>query len=216
VACSHEGQCKRASRVNDWDGITATERKAFDPLCNVRDLDARARHPINCVDWSQAVDFCGAAGKRLPTEAEWEFAARGPDGRRFPWGDEEPSPGLLNACGTECVAWGKQVNVEEHGMFSADDGWANTAPVGSFPSGASRYGVEDVVGNVWEWVADWYAPYTVDEQVSPVGPKEGDTRVIRGGAWNAGYAAWVRPTFRYESAPTTKSYGTGFRCARAL
>ncbi len=216
VACSNDGACKRASRANNWDGITAAEQTAFDPLCNMRDLDARARHPINCVDWSQAVQFCENAGMRLPTEAEWEFAARGPDGRRFPWGDEEPSAGLANVCGSECLAWGKQANVDEREMFSGDDGWPNTAPVGSFPRGASRYGVEDVVGNVWEWVADWYAPYAPDEQVSPKGPKAGATKVIRGGAWNASYPAWVRPTFRYQSGPTTKSYGIGFRCAKSL
>jgi eukaryotic-like serine/threonine-protein kinase len=67
---------------------------------------------------------------------------------------------------------------------------------------------------VWEWVADWYAPYTGDEQASPAGPDAGDARVIRGGGWNGSYAAWVRPTFRYKSDPNQRSYGIGFRCAK--
>ena len=99
-------------------------------------------------------------------------------------------------------------------MYDADDGFPNTAPVGSFPKGASRYGVEDVVGNVWEWVADWYGEYGKDEQTSPKGPASGDERVIRGGSWNGSYASWVRPTFRYKDAPTKRSYGIGFRCAK--
>ncbi len=218
-ACSDRGECKRASLTNDWKGITEPERKAFDPLCNAREPEAKAKHPVNCVDWEMAAAYCKASGGRLPTEAEWEFAARGPDGRKYPWGDEEPSAGHLNACGKECVAWGKKNHVDEEAMYAADDGFPNTAPVGSFPRGASRYGVQDVVGNVWEWVADWYAPYTADAQEAPEGPREaphGDTnegRVIRGGAWNGAQPAWVRPTFRYHDTPEKRSYGVGFRCA---
>ncbi|HZU82749.1 MAG TPA: SUMF1/EgtB/PvdO family nonheme iron enzyme, partial [Polyangiaceae bacterium] len=154
-ACSDQGRCKRAGTTNDWKGIGDKERRAFDPLCNVRDPVARASHPVNCVDWEMADKFCRERGERLPTEAEWEFSARGPDGRKYPWGDDDPGAGHLNACGRECVAWGLKNGVEERAMYDVDDGFANTAPVGSFPKGASRYGVQDVVGNVWEWVADW-------------------------------------------------------------
>jgi len=100
-------------------------------------------------------------------------------------------------------------------MYETADGFATTAPVGSFPNGKSRYGVEDVVGNVGEWTADFYAAYTKDvatTQTDPKGPKEGTDRVIRGGAWNAEYADWARPTFRYHAAQTNKSHGIGFRC----
>jgi formylglycine-generating enzyme required for sulfatase activity len=213
LKCSDNGKCKRASKVNDWEGIKAHDHDVFDPLCNVRDPSGRAKHPINCVEWDMATTFCSAEGGRLPTEAEWEFAARSPDGRRYPWGDDDPTGDRLNACGSECVAWGKKNHVEVKAMYATDDGFANTAPVGSFPAGKSRFGLEDVVGNVWEWVADWSAPYTATAQVDPKGPDTGTTKVIRGGAWNGSEPAWVRPTFRYQNDPKTKSYGVGFRCA---
>ncbi len=213
-ACSDRGECKRASRTNEWEAITEHDHKVFDPLCNVREPESLGTHPINCVTWEMAQTYCGAQDKRLPTEAEWELAARGPDGRKYPWGDDDPGPSFLNACGKECLAWEKRNHVEEGAMYDADDGWVHTAPVGSFPRGASRYGVEDVVGNVWEWVADWHAPYTAEEQVDPRGPKSGEKRVMRGGAWNGAFDAWVRPTFRFGADPGNKSYGVGFRCAR--
>jgi formylglycine-generating enzyme required for sulfatase activity len=212
--CSDSGRCKRAGTTNEWDGIADKERKAFDPLCNVRDPSGKARHPINCVDWDMADKFCHEDGKRLPTEAEWEFSARGPDGRKYPWGDDDPASAHMNACGKECVAWGVKNGIEEKAMYDADDGFANTAPVGSFPKGASRYGIQDVVGNVWEWVADYYGPYASGEQKDPKGPPDGTERVIRGGAWNGSYPSWVRPTFRYKDSPTKRSYGIGFRCAK--
>ena len=220
-ACSDKGECKRASVVNEWEGIKDSERKTFDPLCNAREPEQRGNHPINCIDWEMASQFCHAAAPqgRLPTEAEWEFATRGRDGRRFPWGDEWPDAKHLNACDAECMAWGKKNHVEEHAMYESSDGFATTAPVGSFPAGASPFGLQDVVGNVWEWTSDWYAPYGSAPLTDPKGPDaevEGQGRVIRGGAWNGAYPAWVRPTFRYHDAPDKRSYGIGFRCAANL
>jgi formylglycine-generating enzyme required for sulfatase activity len=213
-ACSARGDCERAFSSNEWGGITPRDREAYDPLCNARSTTDRASHPINCVDWDMARVYCAMHEKRLPTEAEWEFAARGPDGRRYPWGDEEPNPELLNACGPECVAWGKKNRVALTPMYAGGDGWAATAPVGSFPKGASRYGVKDVVGNVWEWVADWGGPYAREDASDPKGPAGGTLRVMRGGSWNGGHAAWVRPSFRFAAAPSMRSHGVGFRCAR--
>ena len=214
--CSDNGECKRAPRDNEWPGITARERKIYDPLCNIRDPEAKAQHPINCVDYELSDAFCKASGRRLPTEAEWEFATRGSDGRKYPWGDEPPTSGnRLNACGKECLAWGKRNNEEVSAMYSADDGFATTAPVGSFPQGASPFGLQDVVGNVWEWAHDWYAPYTAGAQTDPVGGT-GTERVLRGGAWNGSDPGWVRPTYRFKSEPALRSHGIGFRCAKEL
>jgi formylglycine-generating enzyme required for sulfatase activity/serine/threonine protein kinase len=212
-ACSDGGRCLRAYKTNEWSSITDHDRKVYDPLCNIREPEERAKHPINCVNWQMANDYCADMGGRLPTEAEWEFATRGKDGRKYPWGDEEPTGGHLNACGKECVEWGKKMHVSLPPMYAMDDGWPTTAPVGSFPAGKSPHGVQDVVGNVWEWVADWYAPYTADAQTNPKGPSDGTQRVIRGGAWNASQPAWVRPTFRYMDDPAKRSHGIGFRCA---
>ena len=211
-ACVDHGDCKRASGANEWGGISASDHRTFDGLCNVRDA-GHGRHPINCVDWDMATQYCAARGTRLPTEAEWEFAARGSDGRRYPWGDEAPSPHLLNACGKECLDWGKRNHVDEAAMYLGGDGWATTAPVGSFPDGRSKYGVQDLIGNVWEWVADYFGPYDPGAHDDPRGPAAGRERVIRGGAWNGAYADWMRPTYRYHDPPETKSYGIGFRCA---
>jgi formylglycine-generating enzyme required for sulfatase activity/serine/threonine protein kinase len=212
-ACSDRGDCKRASTTNDWSGITDRDRRLFDPLCNARDPLARAAHPMNCVDWAAASQACRARGARLPTEAEWELAARGVDGRKYPWGDREPNASLLNACGTECVAWAKKSGVDFAAMFSGDDGFATTAPVGSFPAGASRAGVEDLAGNVSEWVADFFGDYPSDERKNPTGPRTGSERIVRGGAWSGSLAAGARPTFRTKDAPSKRSYAIGFRCA---
>ncbi len=214
--CSDKGECKRAPRDNEWPGITARERKIYDPLCNIRDPDTKGQYPINCVDYELSDAFCKASGRRLPTEAEWEFATRGSDGRKYPWGDEPPTSGnRLNACGKECLAWGKKNNEEVSAMYPADDGFATTAPVGSFPKGGSPFGLQDVVGNVWEWAHDWYAPYTPGPASDPVGGS-GTERVLRGGAWNGSDPGWVRPTYRFKSEPTLRSHGIGFRCAKAL
>jgi formylglycine-generating enzyme required for sulfatase activity len=222
-ACSNDGKCLRAGEENVWPGITPVQKKIYDPLCNILDLKNKAKHPINCVDWQQAKEYCEAQGARLPTEAEWEFAARGPDGRTYPWGDDPPAADLLNACGTECLAWMKKhpdPDFPPRTMFDADDGFPTTAPVGSFPKGKSRYGIQDVVGNVWEWVADWHAEYGEAARTAvatdPRGPEKGKERVIRGGAWNGAMPSWVRPSLRYSAAPDSRSYAFGFRCAKSL
>ena len=218
-ACSDRGECKRATKDNEFEGISAKDHKVYDPLCTGNNLEAKATYPINCIDWELANAYCAANKKRLPTEAEWEFATRGPDGRRYPWGDEAPtSGGFLNACGKECVKWAKKNQEDLYGdaLYPSDDGYETLAPVGSFPKGASPFGLMDVVGNVWEWTADWYGPYTKDAEVDPKGPPSGKERSIRGGSWNGVDVAWVRPTYRFKLSPTSRTHGIGFRCASDL
>jgi formylglycine-generating enzyme required for sulfatase activity len=205
-ACADRGACARAGETNWWPDIGADDRALYDALCNAGDPASRAEHPINCVEWESAAAFCAAGGARLPSEAEWEVAARGPDGRAYPWGDGEPTAQLLNACGAECVEWGRTHHGTELQLFRGDDAFGTTAPVGSFPAGRSPYGIEDAAGNVWEWTSDRWAFYD--------GSGATDDRVIRGGAWNSGVSAWVSSTYRVSAAPATRSYGIGFRCAR--
>jgi formylglycine-generating enzyme required for sulfatase activity/serine/threonine protein kinase len=217
-ACSDVGECKRAPTEVEWKDIRAFERKPFSRLCNAN-VAAHATHPINCVDWEMANQYCAWQKKRLPTEAEWEFAARGPDGRRYPWGDEAPDKTHMNACGKECLIWGAKNGVDMayggKGMYPDDDGFPSTAPVGSFVAGKSRYGLYDVVGNVWEWTSDWDGKYEPEPVTDPKGPQAGTRRVVRGGAFNGVMASWVRPSQRYSDVPTTHSHAYGFRCAQS-
>ena len=220
-ACSDPGKCSPAGRenyFNGFDDLKGDAKGALNTLCNISEPSGKAQHPINCIDWEQAANYCMKQGGRLPTEAEWEFAARGPDGRAYPWGDEAPSARFINACGTECTSWGKKNHLDGVAtfapMYKEDDKFATTAPVGSFPDGKSRFGLVDVVGNVWEWTGDFYAEYTKDAAKDPTGPKAGEEgRVARGGAWNGSDPSWVRPTFRFHFAANNRSYGIGFRCA---
>jgi formylglycine-generating enzyme required for sulfatase activity len=213
-ACSDAGRCKRANTEVDWPNITPNDKKIYAPLCTFGD-PARADHPINCVSWDMASLYCKASGKRLPTEAEWEYATRGPDGRIYPWGDEAPTEKHLNACGSECVAWAKDHKVQLTALYPASDQFATTAPVGKFEAGRSRFGPYDVVGNVWEWVADWEGAYTAEDKSNPTGPEAGEKKVIRGGAWNGSFASWLRPSFRYAQDPKAQSHGIGFRCVKS-
>jgi formylglycine-generating enzyme required for sulfatase activity len=217
--CSKTSKCLRSTE-NLWKGITSAQRAAYDPLCTLRDENAdKADHPVNCVDFQQAEAYCAFRGGRLPTEAEWEFAARGQDQRVYPWGDANPTAEHLNACGLECIAWEKAhpgADASERSMYDASDPYATTAPVGKFEGGKTHYGNYDMVGNVGEWVADWYGPYETksgEMAMDPTGPAKGTQRVTRGGAWNAWEPKWLRPSYRFAAPPTLRSHGIGFRCA---
>jgi len=154
----------------------------------------RSDHPVNCLTWAQADTYCLWAKKRLPTEAEWERAARGDDGRTFPWGADPPSRDLLN--------------------FNNNIG--STTRVGSYPSGISPFGLHDMSGNVQEWTGDFYAAdyYTNSPTTNPQGPTEGALRVVRGASWKLGIPQEVlTTTVRFAFVPSTRDPSLGFRCA---
>ena len=168
-------------------------------------LEAQGDHPVMQVSWDDAGAYCAWAGGRLPTEAEWEYAARGPDAHTFPWGDGFDAT-RLNYCDRNCFL--------EWADGQGDDGFVLTAPVSSFPDGASWMGAVDMAGNVWEWTADWYDPeyYDIAPSSDPRGPGSGVQRVVRGGGWDDTFD-FARSANRHVYAPDRPQNYLGFRCA---
>jgi formylglycine-generating enzyme required for sulfatase activity len=158
-------------------------------------LAASPSQPVVGVSWDDAVAFCRWAGGRLPTEAEWEFAARGTTSRRYPWGDEDPDT--------------------TRAAFHLDVGFGSTRPVGGAKQGASPFGLLDMAGNAFEWCSDWYGSryYAESPRQDPKGPPSGEQRVIRGGAWISLPDA-CRAAARGKYPPASRSTLVGFRVAR--
>jgi len=170
------------------------------------DEPGKADHPVVCVNWEEAQSYCQWRGSRLPTEAEWEYAFRGADGLIYPWGNEFDGT-QLNYCDANCS--------QSHADERFNDGYALTAPVGSYPQGASWFDVLDMGGNVSEWVTDWYGDYSPDAAASPLGPSTGTEKILKGCSWFS-HPAYCRGALRASVDPNTRFDYLGFRCATSV
>jgi len=164
------------------------------------DDPALQQHPIVNVSWNDAKTYAEWAGVKLPTEAQWEYTARGPQGNNYPWGGKATEDDTTN--GWDITKCANRENSSKVGK--------STWPVGSFPTGASWCGAMDMAGNVWQWCGDWYGNYSATPVTNPTGPATGTGRVLRGGSSDGGN--YNRCAFRYNFAPGHFNIGIGFRC----
>ena len=189
--------------------ITNADYEQFDRAHRAkRAPGAEDRHPVVYVSYLDAVKFCQWLSTRerrkyrLPTEAEWEYAAKGNDGRKFPWGNYDGRGDLANFADRNTVfAWSDR---------DIDDGYPESSPVGAFPLGASPFGIEDMAGNVWEWCLDYYELYRPGPKVNSRGPTGGTKRVHRGGSWKSRFSS-LRTTVRSSNVPGFSCNDLGFR-----
>jgi formylglycine-generating enzyme required for sulfatase activity len=202
AACVTAGNCTEPSTTSTYCSGTYATYNNWDGTNNAP-KSGREDHPVNCVDWSQASDYCAWIGKSLPTEAQWEKAARGTDGRKYPWGNDEPTA--------------------DHAVYNLYPS-GSTAPVGSKEAdastsidGASPYGAMDMAGNVFEWTRDWYSDTYYYSANSPATNPENTTasayRPLRGGSW-LDSTLTLRSSHRFFFYPSNPFNSLGFRCAQ--
>jgi serine/threonine protein kinase/formylglycine-generating enzyme required for sulfatase activity len=194
--CVQKGVCTPPVSMNSYTHISYYGNTQYE------------NYPVIYVNWEQARRYCEWVGAKLPSEAEWEKAARGTDGQQYSWGNN-----------FDCRKGNFDDGAEDGDPYTVTggpncDGYVDTAPVGSYPEGASPYNALDMLGNVWEWVADWYAQdyYMQMVQTNPIGPVSGEERVMRGGSWSS-FEHNVRTPFRFKDKPDNVNYNLGFRCA---
>ena len=218
VRAEHDEVMGPAAGTPWWIGVRGADWRH--PGGSQSDIGGLAEHPVVHISWNDAVAYCQWAGRRLPTEAEWECASRGGlPGARYPWGDEltEPMTGkgatAPDVSGWRCNIW--QGNFPTQNELS--DGYLTTAPVRSYqPNG---YGVWQTVGNVWEWCSDWFNPRTYEldarkgRTTDPTGPAFGMSRVMRGGSYlcHDSYCNRYRNAARTSNTPDSSMANTGFR-----
>ncbi|HST29729.1 MAG TPA: SUMF1/EgtB/PvdO family nonheme iron enzyme [Chthoniobacterales bacterium] len=189
--------------------VTNADYEQFDRAHAVKRAPAAGdKHPVVYVSSLDAIKFCNWLSTRerrkyrLPTEAEWEYAAKGSDGRKFPWGNQDGRGDLANFADRNTVfAWSDR---------EIDCGYTESSPVGAFPLGASPFGLEDMAGNVWEWCLDYYEPYRSGPKINPRGPTIGAKRVHRGGSWKSRFSS-LRTTVRGSNVPSFSCNDLGFR-----
>jgi formylglycine-generating enzyme required for sulfatase activity len=200
--CAEAGSCQPPKETGSYTRASYYDDVKF------------ADYPVIFVDWGMANAYCQWAGARLPTEAEWEKAARGESALIYPWGKD------WDVESRKRLNFADKNNPEMASDLSADDGYRDTAPVGSYPAGKSPYGIYDLAGNVWEWVADWYAPFyyrdsPLNNPPGPTGPtEEVSMRALRGGAWVAANPDVFHTYNRNGLELSDFSSSVGFRCAR--
>jgi iron(II)-dependent oxidoreductase len=190
--------CIRINR-DFWLGQCAVTNAQYQRYCQEvgadfpQDSNQGDRHPVVGVNWAEANAYCQHYGLALPTTAQWEYAARGPEGRTYPWGNRWDEDKCCNAA--------------HRGPRG------RTFPVGSFPQGASWCGALDMAGNVWQWCRDWFSPdyYAHSPDTDPSGPKSGELRAARGGSW-FGSVDYCRAAHRYVFEPSARYHILGFRC----